>query len=109
MNGRRYTAHGSPILNLHGVRCGCLPERADTQDDIRQRVRKYTLLTLRNRYLCSGEESKCWACDCRNVCEYGKMYMMRLHEQEEKAGRAWISYEAAVENIAKPRRKCQQW
>lgn len=29
MNGKRYTATGAPIMNLHGVRCGCLPERSE--------------------------------------------------------------------------------
>lgn len=59
MNGKRYTATGAPIMNLRGVRCGCLPERSEEKNEIKQRVKHYTLLTLRNRYLCSGEESKC--------------------------------------------------
>lgn len=109
MNGKRYTATGAPIMNLHGVRCGCLPERSEEKKEIKQRVKHYTLPTLCARYLCNGNASVCWECECGSVCEYGKMYMLRLRKQEEKAGRAWISYEAAVKNIVQPKRKPQQW
>lgn len=109
MNGKRYTGNGTPILNLHGIREGRLPERGEDKNDVKQRVKWYSLHTLRARYLCKGEKSVCWACECSNVCEYGKMYMQRLHEQEENAGREWVDYDTAARNVRPPKQKFQQW
>lgn len=52
--------------------------------------------TMISRYLCEGLQSKCWACECRVQCEYGKRYMALLRQREADAGRPWMGYKAAI-------------
>ncbi len=51
---------------------------------------------LISRYLCDGLKSKCWDCECRVQCEYGKRYMALLRQREADAGRPWMGYKAAI-------------
>lgn len=52
--------------------------------------------TMISRYLCDGLQSKCWDCECRVQCEYGKRYMALLRQREADAGRPWMGYKAAL-------------
>lgn len=52
--------------------------------------------TMISRYLCEGLKSKCWDCECRVQCEYGKRYMALLRQREADAGRPWMGYKAAI-------------
>ena len=52
--------------------------------------------TMISRYLCDGLKSKCWDCECRVQCEYGKRYMALLRQREADAGRPWMGYKAAI-------------
>ena len=51
---------------------------------------------LITRYLCDGLQSRCWDCECRVQCEYGKRYMALLRQREADAGRPWMGYKAAL-------------
>lgn len=52
--------------------------------------------TMISRYLCDGLKSRCWDCECRVQCEYGKRYMALLRQREADAGRPWMGYKAAI-------------
>lgn len=52
--------------------------------------------TMISRYLCDGLQSKCWDCECRVQCEYGKRYMALLRQREADAGRPWMGYKATL-------------
>ena len=62
------------------------------------------------RYLCDGLKSKCWDCECRVQCEYGKRYMALLRQREADAGRPWMGYKAALSaELESYRVKVAEW
>ena len=56
--------------------------------------------TMISRYLCDGLKSKCWDCECRVQCEYGKRYMALLRQREADAGRPSDKLENACLGLA---------
>ena len=54
-----------------------------------------TIRSLGERYLCDGVRSVCWACECADHCEYGRIYCRMLRERVKKQKHGWRGYELA--------------
>lgn len=55
-----------------------------------------TIRSLGERYLCDGVRSVCWACECADHCEYGRIYCRMLRERVKKQKHGWRGYELAA-------------
>lgn len=55
-----------------------------------------TILSLGERYLCDGVRSVCWACECADHCEYGRIYCRMLRERVKKQKHGWRGYGLAA-------------
>ena len=49
---------------------------------------------------CQGVHSRCWACECGDVCRVGEKYMRLLREEMRKRGTEWTGYDTAAAIIA---------
>lgn len=41
---------------------------------------------------CQGVHSRCWECECGDVCRVGEKYMRLLREEMRKRGTEWTGY-----------------
>lgn len=55
-----------------------------------------TIRSLGKHYLCDGIRSVCWACECADHCEYGRIYCRMLRERVKKQKHGWRGYELAA-------------
>lgn len=49
---------------------------------------------------CQGVHSRCWECECGDVCGVGEKYMRLLREEMRKRGTEWTGYDTAAAIIA---------
>ena len=55
-----------------------------------------TIRSLGENYLCEGVRSVCWACECADHCEYGRIYCRMLRERVKAQKKGWRGYELAA-------------
>lgn len=77
-----------------------------------------TIRSLGEHYLCDGVRSVCWACECADHCEYGRIYCRMLRERVKAQKKGWRGYELAAAPLiaaqerndrAKSRKQTQRW